>query len=179
MVSLNFLLRKGVHCLHRDLLCECSWVIELEVSGTNRQKGTSQNSNTATLLLIWSAEHHQRTTAPMQNTVCRYIYVFDMYIFWYLFISSWALSHGLLQWYVCADNFSWRSRGKNDTKTIPERYHTIWEPWAGGRPPAHKPEQNIDTLSLGATYSHSIFHGWKQWLEKRKRRTKQSNKYST
>ena len=26
----NYLLRKGVRCLHLDLLCECRWVIELE-----------------------------------------------------------------------------------------------------------------------------------------------------
>ena len=70
-----------------------------------------------------------------------------------------------------------KKRYQNDTRTIPQ--YASWEPWAGGRPPTHPPEQNIDTLSLGATCSHSIFHGWKQWLEKRKRRTKQSNKYST
>ena len=100
-----------------------------------------------------------------------------MYIFCYLFpLEAWVAA--MIR--VCRQ-FFWTVRGKkryqNDTRTIPQ--NAIWEPWAGGRPPTHPPEQNIDTLSLGATYSHSIFHGWKQWLEKRKRRTKQSNRYST
>ena len=143
------------------------------------QKGTKEQvkiPNTATLLLIWSAEHHQRTTALMQNTVCRYIFVFDMYMFCYLFpLEAWVAA--MIR--MCRQ-FFWKVTGKkryqNDTRTIPQ--NAIWEPWAGGRPPTHPPEQNIDTLSLRATYSHCIFHGWKR-IEKKKRRTKQSNKYST
>ena len=57
--------------------------------------------------------------------------------------------HGLLWWYVIADNFFWKDTGKkryqNDTRTIPQ--NTIWEPLAGGHPPTHTLEQNIDTLS--------------------------------
>ena len=38
-----------------------------------------------------------------------------------------------------------KKRYQNDTRTIPQ--NAIWEPGAGGRPPTHPTEQNIDTLS--------------------------------
>ena len=78
--------------------------------------------------------------------------------------------------------FSGRSRGKNDTRTIPQ--NTIWEPWAGGHPPTHALEQNIDTLSalvqrIPIPYFMSGSNSLKRGKEEPNKRTKQSNKFST
>ena len=103
------------------------------------QKGTKEQvkiPNTATLLLIWSAEHHQRTTALMQNTVCKWIYVFDMYIFCYLFpFEAWvAAMIRMCRQFFCT------VRGK---KTIPKRYPNDTPKRIlralGRRSPAHPP----------------------------------------
>ena len=99
------------------------------------QKGTKEQvkiPNTATLLLIWSAEHHQKTTALMQNTACRYLYCI-WYLYFLLFISSWGIG-------CCNDTYvqtiflegHGEKRYPNDT---PKRNLRA----LGRRPPAHPP----------------------------------------
>ena len=113
---LTFLLRTDMHCLHWDLLCECSWVIELEVSST---KALWTNPNSLRCNLVAALEQLEKTTPLMQNTIisCN-IFIFT---YWHLPISF-CFMPGLLYWYVFADNLYWEVTRKNDTQTIPERY---------------------------------------------------------
>ena len=80
--------------------------------------------------------------------------------------------------------FSGRSRGKNDTKTIPERYpKTQFE--SLGQEVTHPPTHlNIDTLSslvqrIPIPYFMSGSNSLKRGKEEPNKRTKQSNKFST
>ena len=42
-----FFFRKGMHCLHGGLLCECMWVIELEASGIIKEQFKVANTATS------------------------------------------------------------------------------------------------------------------------------------
>ena len=106
-------------------------------SQAQRHKGTNQNSLHCNLVAV--LEHHQKTTPLMQNTIIN-IYT---HIYTCLFISAWCMGYDMYLQTI----FSGTSRGKNDTKTIPERYpKTPFE--SLGQEVTHPPTHlNIDTLS--------------------------------
>ena len=140
-------------------------------AGGKRHKGTNQISLNCNLVAV--LEHHQKNDTPYAKYNNTYIYIYTC-----LFISAWCMGY-------CNNTYlqtilSKRSRGKNDTKTIPQ--NTIWEPWAGGHPPPT--HLNIVTLSalvqrIPIPYFMSESNNLKKRKEEPNKRTKQSNKFST
>ena len=144
---LNFLLRKGMHCLHWGLLCECRWVIEREVSGTKAQRNKSKFLTPQPYFWFGAL-----STIREWHPFCKIPYG-DIHICLF-FVSSWGMG-------CCNDTYVQTIflEGHGE-KTIPKRYPNWTKHW--------------HTMCLGATYSHSIFHEWKQWREKEKKnQTKQ------
>ena len=149
-----------MHCLHWDLLCECKWVIELEVSGTKAQRNKSKFL-TLQPSCCFGAPSKNDTPYAKYNII--YIYSVHIYIFTlvYLFLlDAWVT----VMIRICR-RFFLEGHGE---RTIPKRYpndtpkHNLRA--LGRRSPTHPRTwtKRWHTKCLGATYSHSIFHEWKQ-----------------
>ena len=151
-----------MHCLHWDLLCECRWVIELEVSGTKAQRNKSKFL-TLQPCCCFRAPSKNDTPYAKYNIIYIYIYKIHIYIFTlvYLFLlDAWVT----VMIRICRQFFL---EGHGE-RTIPKRYpndtpkHNLRA--LGRRSPTHPStwKEHWHTKCLGATYSHSIFHEWKQ-----------------
>ena len=126
-----------------------------------RHKGTNQNSLHCNLVAV--LEHHQKTTPLMQNTI---IYIF-IYLFIYIFtlVCLFLLNAWVTVMIRICRQFFLEGHGE---KTIPKRYpndtpkHNLRA--LGRRSPTHPHTwtKHWHTKCFGATYSHSIFHEWKQ-----------------
>ena len=146
-------------------------------AGGIRHKGTKEQIKipyTVTLLLFWSTKND--TPYAKYNTIYM-IYIY-LHICTCLFISAWCMGY-------CNDTylqtiFSGRTREKNDTKTISERYpKTQFE--SLGQEVTHPPTHLNNALTHEVPWCNVFpFHiSWVEaiaWKEEKKNQTKEPNK---
>ena len=153
--------------------CDMSWKMDhlcfrqlhpvSDWAGGLRHKGTKEQIKipyTATLLLFWSTIKKRHPLCNIQYNIYIYIYIYIFSLVCLFLPDAWVT----VMIRTCRQFFL---EGHGE-KTIPKQYpndtpkHNLRA--LGRRSPTHPHTwtKYWRTKCLGATYSHSIFHEWKQ-----------------